>query len=515
MWRRTLLAVPMAVFVLMALGNAFTHIPWCDEGAIAGPAFNLITHGRMASTILEPTAHTFVRRSNNGSGAVSPARLDQHAYWMPPLDFIAQAGWYEVFGFSVFSMRALSIAWGLVALASWVWIVEALSKDQTLGLVTLCFLAVDGTLITTASDGRMDMMSAALGFAALASYLKLRERNLSAGIVASQALAVASGLTHPLGGCLAFIALLVLTLYMDRERLRPRHIFLAMIPYVVGAVGWGLYILQDPRDFLTQFNSNAFARFQRSYFTPWGIIWREIKVRYLSAFGLGSGSAGLARLKIFVLAAYVVGTLGAICSKDVRRQKGLRMLLILAGIYLVGLMVVDSSKKDHYLIYGVAPLCVAWSLWIYRSWMNRSLPRPLIILAVSGFACLQIGRTLQRIAENQYRKTYAPAVAFLKSNVPKGSFVMGGCELGFGLGFDADLSDDPTLGYYTGKKPDFIAFRTSSSGYRCDDWDLSEEATFRGSGKDESKVYQHVTKMLTQDYQKLYSDGFYQVYSRR
>ena len=52
----------------------------------------------------------------------------------------------------------------------------------------------------------------------------------------------------------------VLTLYQDRRRIRIPHVLAAGVPYVAGAVGWGLYIMQAPHDFTLQFGGNAAGR---------------------------------------------------------------------------------------------------------------------------------------------------------------------------------------------------------------------------------------------------------------
>src|ERR1022692_3578433 len=62
----------------------------------------------------------------------------------------------------------------------------------------------DFVFIMRAADGRMDMMSAALGYAALAAYLVLRNRSLNLAVFSAHSLVVLSGLTHPNGGLLSF-----------------------------------------------------------------------------------------------------------------------------------------------------------------------------------------------------------------------------------------------------------------------------------------------------------------------
>ena len=77
----------------------------------------------------------------------------------------------------------------------------------------MALLSCDYIFIVCAASGRMDMMSAALGFAGLAAYLLFREHRLPLAVLLSHALVVASGMTHPMGllpffGLTFFIAII-------------------------------------------------------------------------------------------------------------------------------------------------------------------------------------------------------------------------------------------------------------------------------------------------------------------
>ncbi len=80
-------------------------------------------------------------------------------------------------------MRALSLFWGLVALASWYLILKALSGQTSVALLGAGLLASDFYFTASSATARMDMMSASLGFAGLAAYLSLRRR--STGLAAT------------------------------------------------------------------------------------------------------------------------------------------------------------------------------------------------------------------------------------------------------------------------------------------------------------------------------------------
>ena len=78
------------------------------------------------------------------------------------------------------------------------------------------------------SDGRMDMMCASLGLLALALYIRLRENFTLALFVASCVSAV-NLFTHP-NAIFGMIALAVIVLYFDRNRITIRALLLALLP---------------------------------------------------------------------------------------------------------------------------------------------------------------------------------------------------------------------------------------------------------------------------------------------
>ena len=406
-------------------------------------------------------------------------------------------------------MRMLSALWGLVAIIAWWLIVYRLSGDRWLALLAASIIALDYTFITGASFGRMDMMCAALSFAGFAAYLVLRQRNFTLAVIVSQTLIVLSGLTHPYG-ILGLAGLVFLTLYFDRKQVRLRHVAVAAIPYVIGAVCWGLYILQSPELFASQWIGNATAGNNNvgrldGLLAPWSAIYREITLRYLVAFGMGGHSAGsssLAKLKIFIFLTYFVGVIGALLTRSIRTPEGFRALLYLTGIYLLILTLVDGQKLSWYLV-RVMPfytaLLAAFLTWLWRS---SRVPRWLIAAPVVLFLILQVGGLFQRMRQNSYRGSYLPAVNFLKANAGPSSLIMGSTELAFELGYEANLVDDIRLGYYTKKKPDFIVVE-----------EIYKDA-FVGIGTQDLTVYQHVLDLIANEYHPVYDHAHYTIYAR-
>jgi len=177
-------AVPALLYLILASATAVTKAPWCDEAWYGSPGYNLITKGYMGTSSLDPASTTWK--------SVRLTGIDRHTYWAMPLHFLATAGWYKLAGFSIFSLRALSIAWGLLALFCWIRIAAELSPERHVALVTGLLLACNYVFVNRSADGRMDIMAFALGSAALAVYLHLRERSLTWAIAAGSTLATAA-----------------------------------------------------------------------------------------------------------------------------------------------------------------------------------------------------------------------------------------------------------------------------------------------------------------------------------
>ncbi len=485
-------AAIIAAYIVLAAANAYTQRPWCDEGWFANPAYNLITHGTMGTTVLEP-------RGNPRH----PWGIREHTYWITPLHILAQAAWYKTTGFSLASMRALSMVWGLIGLAAWFQIVRVLTGRNGPALVAAGLVCCDFTYVSAASVGRMDMMSAALGWAALAVYLTLRERRLTVAVVASHALVAAAGLTHPVGGVLAFAALAFLTLWLDRGRLRLVQIAASTVPYCVGAIGWGLYIMQDPGSFVAQFGGNATGRFSQ-LLSPLTAIHDEVVRRYLNYYGFRATDSLQARLKAVVPAAYVAVFALSLGARRLRTGVA-GTLLGLAGIYVGGLAIFDSTRQPYYLVYAITAVGVIFAVVLCEFALRGALHRFAAVSAALLILLVNLGTLGYRILRlDTMHNGFAPVLTFLKEAAPAGSAVIASGEFGFGLGFDSGITDDPTLGYYSGKRPDFIVVDP-----------LTYQQSFLEFRRKEPALYGHVKGLLGQEYMRVYNRNSYEVYAKR
>jgi len=423
-----------------------------------------------------------------------------------PLFILNQALWIKLFGFSLLTMRSLSVFWGLVGLISWFLIMLKLSGDRRIAMLTLIFLAFDYTFINGAAMARMDMMSAALGSAAIASYLILRERNLKIAILVSQTFVVLSGLTHS-NGIIAFAGLLFMTLYFDRKSIQLRHVAFALLPYVIGGSVFGFWIMKDFAAFKAQFVDNAVMKGRLGGFrAPWMGIIREFTERYPHAYGLGArseGHGGPVYLKSLILVAYALGVLGALLTRGIRSNKNYRVLLLLACIYFLVMSLIDGQKETPYLVHIIPIYLALLAVWLDWICTKNLVPIPLIAVGLFGLIALQVGGAVLRIKQDTYHRLYVPAIDFLKQNTNPQTTVMGSSALGFGLGFPDNFVDDGRFGYMSGKRPEIIVYAEES------------EESAREAQAFYPKIPPYINKLLSEDYGLVYQNPSFKIYKRR
>lgn len=482
-------AVILLGYIALSAGTAHSLRPWVDEGWHGAPAWSLAFRGYMGTPCyVEPGLKD----------------IDRYTYWIMPVYPVLQAGWYRVAGFSLESMRALSILCVLTGLLCWTMVFRRLTGDGAGALLFMALMACDYISLTAAGTGRPDAMSFAFQAAAFATYLHWREKDLRLAIFVSQMLVVASGLTHPNGGMLSFLGAAWLVVYFDRRRIRPLHLAIAAVPYVAGAIGWGAYIAKDPQAFVAQYGYQLGTRAQMLV-APWAAVRDELVKRYLTNMGLrlhSPGSYGPHYLKSFIFAAYAAGIIGLIAIPALRRQAAGRVLLGLLGIYLFFYTFLEGTKASYYLIYLVYPFTAAVVLCASWCWRSYRRTRLFVAIGLTGMLAIQAGGAIYRIRRDAYHREYLPAVRFLKAHAKPGDVITGSHELGFSIGFRDNFADDHLLGVEDGRRAKFLFVEEIYRG-RFDTVRLKNPAEFL-----------RLAARLAQ-YQVVYDDRDYQVLELR
>jgi hypothetical protein len=436
----------LAVYLGLGLTNLVTKAPWCDEAWFGSPAYNLAYRGFMGTTVLDPASSTWKSVKLKG--------IDTHTYWVMPLNLLLNAAAFRVFGFSILPMRLLSLGWGLLVLLNWGVILWKLTGRMALALAGVGMIAIDYHFLMQAADGRMDVMAVALGWSGVAAYLLLRERSFPLAVAASQSLTALAFFTHP-NGIMLVLILVASTLYLDWKRVGIPVAAIAAVPYLVIAAGWGLYILQQPGDFVAQFLGNASGR-GPTITTPLAALRLEIFNRYLERYGFAGWSSLLGRMNAVPLLLFLAGAAICLMTPAIRRDRAYRLLLIWTAIVLFFLTELEGLKTPFYLIYATplySVLMVVAAGWI---WSKRPKWRIVVAGSLAVFCLLQVGRTLIADSRHPRQSTYDPAVQYLRARFNRQTFIMGGAELIFGLGPDWNILDDVHLGFDTGKKPDVV-----------------------------------------------------------
>jgi hypothetical protein len=439
-------ALILAVYVALGLASALTRSPWQDEAWFASPAWNLSHHGFLGTTVLDPASNTWK--------SVDLTGIDRHTYWVMPLSLLLNSAAFAIFGFHSLAMRLPSLLFGLLFLLAWRAILRRLDAPPGVIAAALLLIAVDFHFQMQAADGRMDAMTASLGYCGIAVYLMWRERRFAAAVLASQALTAAACFTHP-NGALTALLLALTTVYLDRKRVGAATVALAAIPYLVLGAAWGIYIAQDPAAFRAQFLGNVAGR-GPTITQPLAALKSEIVNRYMNNFGLASWSSLGGRVNVIPLVILLGGTMLCFAVREIRRRPGYRLLLIWTAITICYLTWFEGLKTPFYLIYLTplySVLCAVAAGWLWERIPNSRVP---VAAALIVLVLLQGIRTLAVAARNPRQRAFAPAVRYLQDHYTPTTFIMGDGSLLFGLGPDWHVLDDFRLGYNTGKRPDVI-----------------------------------------------------------
>lgn len=481
-------ACVLLVFLGLAIGTAVTSRPITDEGLFADPAYTLATHGYMGSPALRDNPHLL--------------RISERTYWIFPLDPLLQAGWYKLFGVGLFTMRSMSICFGLLGLGALFLFVQKLARSAWIAGVASALTALDYLYIYGSASGRMDIVCAGLGYASLAAYMALRERNLALAVIASQSLVVASGITHP-NGFLYFMGLVFVTVYFDRRRIKWQHVALAAVPYIVGASLWGAYISKDPQAFIAQLKSNAHDAGRLQYLrNPVLGFAHEVTVRYATAYGFGAHSAGHEGpiyLKSLSLLAYVVGIFGVLLIPSLRRRTEVRVLVSLIAIYFVYLAVSDGQKAYYYVVHFIpmyAALLAVFCVWLLH---ERRVKLVVVSVPLAAIIAVQLGGLLYRIHLNSYKNIYQPAVHYLQQSARPSQLIDANIAFLFGLHFPDNLVDDSHL--------------RETADYFVVDEEIAQRLA--NAKKGNPATYQHVKSSLRNCYDKVYDFNSVQIYALR
>jgi hypothetical protein len=434
----------LLTFLVLALLLAATRPPQSDEGHFANAGAALATQGRFVM----PMWTTWI------------STLDQRVYSNMPLYFVTLGAWFKAFGVSWMTFRALSVLFGLIMVTSLLATVRSITRERTAFVAALVFVALNYDLVNL-SSARYDVMTAALSWAGIASYLGLRERSLDKAVLVANTLLAAACMTHPFA-VFGMVGLATFALVLDRRAIRPRHIALAAAPYLVALAAWGVYIAKDPAMFRAQFAENASGRLQ-GRLGPLGMLSAEIRQRYIGGFaGWRPGAPPLMRVKILVLLAYAVGLVGCLALPRTRSNPKARALALFTVFSVLLLTVADAHRWYVYLIYVLPQLSLCLALFTEEVSRMGTAGRWTARVGLAAFALFTVASVGYRARLDVHHRAFLPAVAYLQSHLHRGDLVIAGGEFGMGLDFEQHVLDDPSFGYRSHRAPTYVVLSTDS-----------------------------------------------------
>ena len=307
-----------------------------------------------------------------------------------PLYLLGQALWLKLFPPTLFAVRSFTLLWIPLAVFSFYRFLWRVTSNARASALAACLFALSFIFIDNACFARPDLMCLALGLSGLAAYVEWRAEHLYRALIVSNAFVAASILTHP-NGVFHLLGLAVLVTYYDRPRLNITAVAAAVLPYVVLGTAWAGYIVQDLPAFVDQMRGNSMRGRWTTTLNPAVILWNEIRLRYVPAFGLATG--GWALMKLVALAAYLTAITGALLQPGFRRQPSTRLLLLLLTVYFAALSVFNQ-KLTYYLVH-ILPWYIALT-GLYAEWLWEHSPplRPALTMAVLLLVGVETGGIL-------------------------------------------------------------------------------------------------------------------------
>ena len=433
---RLLALAALLVFVALSIGYSYARSPWWDEGLFTDVALNFRNAGHLGSPTLDPDGYRHF-----------PA-VQEYTYWQFPLYFISLGTWLHVVPPTALGVRLFSVAFGLLYILSWFVFIRSVTRNESLALLVGSVVALDYACVSAASDGRMDMMCAALGQAALAAYVSLRARNWNFAIAIAAFFGAAAFFSHPMG-LIANCCLAVLVI-MDWRQIRWQGLLAATAPFLLGGALCLRYVLEAPKIYLAQSTSASAYRISTLSAAIKAISTDAYHRYFLYYF---AGLSGFSRFKVFCLLFGLAGLAALLLDSRLRKQPISRILLGFALIAYIGIAGLDNQDLPVYFVYSLPIFSACGAVWTYYCWKRRGFGRIIASALLASAMLSTITGFAYKIRQNDYRAAYLPVIRLIRHAVPPGGIVMGGSELGYALGFGPPLRDDRYLGFFSKLNP--------------------------------------------------------------
>jgi len=474
---------PIFLFLIFTTGLIFVQRPWEDEAMFSCASYNLAKNGYLA-----------VPGFRRALGTVG---VEKHIFWLPPLNMIAGAGWYKIFGYSVFSRRFLSCTFGLAGLIFFYLLLKKLKFEDKLILTALLLTSVDFLYTRYSGDGRLcDIMCNTLCLAGFVFYLLLREKNFILSVFVSNLFITMACLTHP-NALLGLAGLIFLILFFDLKKITLISVMVFVLPYIIGIISVSFYIFEDIEAFLSQFwYGNVLTAEKQNLFE---LIKNEFVKRYGMIY-LGSGLKFPTLSKILVIIPLIYFSSLIYTGFKIKENVSIKIMFYLTVMYFFIMTFVLTKKWNIQYLIHIIPFynfCVAL-LYIDLKKAHKFLSNLILALMI----VLPTGINSYRYIKNDYKK-YVSDIEGINKIIGINNGLYGPLELGFGFGWDR-VADDNTLGFLSGKDYNYLV---SSKNYN-----------YIGLDGHLMKYYPEVYKYQQEKFKKfalLWTGKIYNLYGRK
>jgi 4-amino-4-deoxy-L-arabinose transferase-like glycosyltransferase len=405
-----LISLFAAVMTLNLLSLMRYPAPFVDEGWLASRAWGWINSGRAISSL--------------DAGVWD--KYDGYWTYFFMLGTWFQALGIQAFGLSLFSVRLVSLVFGLILLAA-VYVIADSLYGRRIGLLTIPVVALSLPFLMSSHWARYDIMAAAFGFGAIALYVTDRASGFS---IKSFLAGLAISLAFEMNPTALIYGPAVAALYLlDHGWATPRS-----KRFWSFAVGTGIGLVFYAVMHVLPYSQTYFV-LSKTYFGTWRtppllvmdpMVWIQALAESLY---LLLWSLSFVQAPVFVVALAFLAR---------RRSRSDKVLLILFLTLLTVFTALFRIKSDYYaiLISPVASLAMAVLLdrlsqmsWrISDSWwgfLRTALPWSAVL---GGLLVCQV-----IVLRNDPTADFGVVLDRVKQAVPQGGVVMGPQTYWFGL----------------------------------------------------------------------------------
>ncbi|MCX6792363.1 MAG: glycosyltransferase family 39 protein [Candidatus Gottesmanbacteria bacterium] len=240
-----LYALSTAPFVYLTVRLFLWGPPvWPDEAIFTDVALTLNRTGHIATDIFQ--------------GAVPG--VQSHFYFYPPFYFFLLAQWIKLFGASIESVRALSVALGTGALMVIGLLIRRIYRSDLLAAMGIFLLGIDPSFGITSRTARMDILVFFLIMSMVWIMVVACEKKSLVWFIWAGVVAAFAVMTHPLGLIVPAVGVLFLMVPHTSWRSTLRRMTAVVLPSLVAVAFWILSIGKNIPSFIGQVRLQFLAK---------------------------------------------------------------------------------------------------------------------------------------------------------------------------------------------------------------------------------------------------------------